>query len=139
MTIELTNEMKSLIDNAFEEKFPCLLGTASKNGVPNISFKGSMMAFSDNQLAFWERSRKGGYSQLQENPYVVVLYRNQPAGKAWRFYGTASVHTEGEIRSQIMERTIQAELDKDPERLGAGVIISISRIASLGGETIQEE
>ena len=37
-----------------------------------------------------------------------------------------------------MGRTVQAELDRDPERLGAAVIIKINRITTLGGETIQE-
>ena len=139
MAIELTPEMKALIDNAFAEKCPCLLGTASKEGEPNISFKGSMMAFSSHELAFWERSKKGSFAQLKDNPKVVVLYRNQVAGKAWRFYGTVTVFTEGSIRDQVMARTIQAELDKDPECAGAAIIIDISRITSLGGEAIQEK
>lgn len=138
VAIEITNEMEELVNGALSDGFPCVLGTASLNGDPNLSFKGSMMVISSNELAFWERARKGGFAQLISNPKVAVLFRNSIHRKAWRFYGDAVVHESGEIREKVMNRTVQAELDRDPERLGAAVIIKINRITTLGGETIQE-
>ena len=138
MAIEITEEMKSLVDQALTDKCPCILGTASLNGHPNLSYKGSLMVFSTDKLAFWERARKGGFAQLTVNPNVVVMYRNASLRKAWRFYGQASVHESGEIRDQVMQRTVKDELDRDPDRLGAAVVITINRITTLGGEVLQE-
>ena len=51
MAIEITNEMEELLNSALKDGFPCVLGTASLNGDPNLSFKGSMMVISSNELA----------------------------------------------------------------------------------------
>jgi len=138
LAIEITEEMKTLINHALADKYPCILGTASLDGHPNLSYKGSLMVFSTKKLAFWERARKGGFAQLTANPNVVVMYRNGLLRKAWRFYGQASVHEHGEIREQVMERTVRDELDRDPDRLGAAVVITVTRISTLGGEVLQE-
>ena len=138
VTIEITTEMEELVNNALTDGFPCVLGTASLKGDPNLSFKGSMMVFSSNELAFWERARKGGFAMLISNPKVAILFRNATNRKAWRFYGDAIVHESGEIREKVMNKTVQAELDRDPERLGAAVVIKINKITTLGGDIIQE-
>ena len=37
-----------------------------------------------------------------------------------------------------MKRTVGDELDRDPDRLGAAVVIAVTRISTLGGEVLQE-
>jgi len=49
------------------------------------------------------------------------------------------VKDEGEMRKKIMERTIKAELDKDPERKGYGVLIRIDRIRRYSGDQVLQE
>ena len=53
----LLDTIKTLINNAWDDGYPCLLATAGKDG-PNISVKGSMIVFDDRHLAYWERSKK---------------------------------------------------------------------------------
>jgi len=36
-----------------------------------------------------------------------------------------------------MARTVKDELDKDPERKGAAVVILLDKITSMGGQVIQ--
>ena len=55
-----------------------------------------------------------------------------------RFYGEATIYKDGPIRDQIMAKTVQAELDKDPERKGYGVMVDVSRVR-LAGKTLQEK
>ena len=43
------------INNALEEGTPCLLASADDKGYPDIAFKGSMMVFDKDHLAWWER------------------------------------------------------------------------------------
>src|SRR5436309_16115990 len=113
--IDLT-EMTAPLSTALTDGAPCMVGTAAKDGEPNITFKGSMMVWDKEHLAFWERSKKDTLAHLEENPKIVVFYRNPKAQQAWRFYGEAEIVRDGALRESIMGRTIQAELDRDPER-----------------------
>ena len=56
----------------------------------------------------------------------------------WRFYGTAVVYESGPIREEVMSRTVEAELERDPERLGVAVLIKVNKIAELAGNVLQE-
>ena len=128
------SEMAEPINVAFAEGTPCVVATASRDGRPNLAFKGSTMVFDRDHLAFWERSHGEILADLRENPYVAVLYRNAQRGQAWRFYGQAELHTSGTLRQEVMDRTIQAELDRDPERKGVAVVIRVDRVVGRGFE-----
>jgi hypothetical protein len=65
----------------------------------------------------------------------MILFRNPTTRAAWRFLGKATVHKQGALREQIMARTVQAELDRDPERKGYGVIIAVDTVLPLSGQT----
>ena len=136
--IKLTDEMKELFDTALADGFACLVGTATKDGQPQISPKGSVMVFDDETLAYWERAKRSGLANLEENPKVVVYYSHPVKRIRWRFYGEASIHESGPIREDVMSRTVQAELDRDPEREGVAVLIRVDRVGELSGNILQQ-
>ena len=136
--INITDEMRQLIDNAYADGLTCVLGTASKDGRPQISLKGSVLVFDRETLAYWERSRRSALENVSENPQVVIFYRNPGQRINWRFHGTAQVHESGDIRGNVMSRTIQAELDRDPERLGVAVLVKVDSITELSGNVLQQ-
>jgi general stress protein 26 len=137
--IKMTDEMKDRINKAYEEKKYCVWATTSTDGFPDISFRGSTFVFDEEHIAFWDRSRGNNTTNLEQNPNVCMLYYDSPGRVGWRFYGKATVYREGERREKIMSRTIQAELDKDPERNGYGVLIRIDKIRRYSGDvTIQD-
>ena len=37
-----------------------------------------------------------------------------------------------------MNRTVQAELDRDPERAGVAVLVKLDRVVELNGNVLQE-
>ncbi|MBK7726811.1 MAG: hypothetical protein IPI33_16830 [Dehalococcoidia bacterium] len=47
-------------------------------------------------------------------------------------FGQAEVLTEGPVRQEVMDRTIPLELDRDPERKGAAIMIRIDWVLQLG-------
>jgi hypothetical protein len=47
------------------------------------------------------------------------------------------MHEDGPIRDQVMARTVKDELDKDPERKGAAVVIRLDKITTMGGQVVQ--
>jgi predicted pyridoxine 5'-phosphate oxidase superfamily flavin-nucleotide-binding protein len=135
--IQLDDQMADAVNSAVADGTPCLIGTASASGMPNISYRGSVMVLDRERLAFWERAKGGSLSNLEENPQIEVFYRNRDRGLAWRFYGRATIHESGDLREQVMNRVIEAELRQDPERQGIAVVIEVDRVANGRGETLQ--
>jgi predicted pyridoxine 5'-phosphate oxidase superfamily flavin-nucleotide-binding protein len=133
--IQLTQQMRELIDPALAKGTPCLVATASKDGIPNIGYKGSVMVFDDESLAYWERTLQGTLQNVEDNPQVMILFRDPASRAAWRFVGEATVHKDGPLRDQVMARTVQAELDRDPERKGYAVIVKVDKVLPLSGQT----
>jgi general stress protein 26 len=136
--IKLTDEMRELIDNALANRTPCILATASKSGQPTMSYRGSMMVFDDESLAYWDRSKRLSLQQLEENPQVCVMFRHPDKRIVWRFYGEAHLHRDGAVRQQVMARVVQPELDRDPERQGVAIVIRVNTILAATGEVLQQ-
>ena len=136
--IDMTGEMKEMVDRANADGIACTLGTADRDGQPQLSLKGSVMVFDSETLAYWERSKRTALENVAENPKVVILYNNMGERIRWRFYGTAAIHESGPIREEVMARTVQAELDRDPERLGVAVLVKVNKIGELNGNVLQE-
>lgn len=132
------SEMAEYVDRAQEDGLTCLVATASSDGHPNLAFKGSLMVWDRDHLAFWERARGETLAHLRENPQIAAVYRNRSAGKAWRFWGVAELHESGPLRDQVMARTIPAELERDPERRGVAVLIRVDRVLGSGVEQRRE-
>ncbi len=124
------DEMAEAVNSALAEGNACLIGTASGAGMPDIAFKGSMMVFDRDHLAFWERSHGQTLQNLGENPQACVIYRSPQRGVAWRFYGVTELHRDGPTREQVMARTVEVELNRDPERTGVAVLIRVDRVVA---------
>lgn len=129
--------MRELIDNALANGAPCILATVSGKGEPDIGYKGSMMVLDTGSLAYWERTKRQHYQNVKENPNVVVLFRDPKTKVNWRFHGVITVHESGATRDQVMARTVKDEIDKDPERKGAAVVIRVDRVTNLAGQVLQ--
>ena len=136
--IYVDDEMRQLIDNAYADGCPCFLGTASKEGRPQISMKGSVLVFDRETLAYWERAKRSALDNVADNPQVVVFYRNPEKRINWRLHGQSTVYESGAIRNNVMYRTVQAELDRDPELQGAAVLIKLDSIVDLAGNVLQQ-
>lgn len=134
--ISISDQMKDLIDNALANGSPCIIATVSADGEPDIGYKGSMMVFDNDSLAYWERTKRVHMKNVKENPKVIVLFRDAKTKAAWRFHGTATLLESGPIRDQVMARTVKDELDKDPERKGAAVVIKLDKITNMGGQVL---
>jgi general stress protein 26 len=135
--IAISDQMREMVDNALANGSPCVIATVSGEGEPDIGFKGSMMVFDNESLAYWERTKRVHMKNVKENPKVIVLFRDAKTRAAWRFHGTATLHESGPIRDQVMARTVKDELDKDPERKGAAVVIKLDKITNMAGQVLQ--
>jgi predicted pyridoxine 5'-phosphate oxidase superfamily flavin-nucleotide-binding protein len=138
MPIQMTDEMKTLVNKALADRVPCMLSTASKSGEPSLGLRGSMMVYDDGHLAWWERAKRDGLHHIQENPRVVVMYRNPDPNvrRTWKFYGKARVVESGPQREEVMKRTPELELNQDPERKGVAVIVEVDLITLGNGQVV---
>lgn len=135
--IEFTEEIVTAINNSLTDRMVVTVATAGASGMPDIAFKGSAMAWDSEHIAWWERSLGTTFRNLQENGQCCLLYRNTQTRQAWKFFGVGEVYTEGPLRQQVMDRAPEAELNMDPDRKGAAVIIRIDRITQ-GSKVLQE-
>jgi len=135
--INLTDQMREVVNSALAKGCACILATVSGSGEPNIGYKGSMMVFDNESLAYWERTKRQHRKNLSENQHVVVLFRDPATRINWRFHGVATVHESGAVRDQVMAKVVKDELDKDPDRKGLAVIVRVERVTNLQGETLQ--
>jgi general stress protein 26 len=135
MAFDLT-EYAEAINSALADGKPCNLATASPDGHPDIGFKGSMMVFDRDHLAYWERTQGGHLENLRKSPHVAVMYFNWERQLYVRFYGEATIHEKGEQREQIMARVVEPALNYDPERKGFGVLIRVDIVAEPFGRGI---
>ena len=137
--IKITDEMKDRVNKAFDDKKYCVWATTSSDGHPDLSFRGSTFVFDDEHIAFWDRSLGTSSTNLENNPHVCMLYYDSAARTGWRFYGTATVYKEGDLRQQIMKRVVKGEIDKDPDRKGYGVLVRIDKIRGYSGFNVVQE
>ena len=136
--IDMIGEIKDLVDRNHADGWSCIVGTSDKDGQPQLSLKGSVMVFDSETLAYWERAKRSALENVLANPKVVVLYNNMKDRVRWRFYGVAEVHESDAIRDEVMSRTVQDELDRDPDRLGVAVLVKVNKISELNGNVLQE-
>lgn len=123
----------------------CLIGSVLPNGFAQVTPRGSTMVFDDEHLALWERGKGSTNSNLKDGSKVTVFLRNPqlreagtlPKGGIARFYGTAKIHKSGPIYDQVWTKLIQPEKDRDPEKKGFAVLITVERAEDLDGDPLK--
>lgn len=125
----------------------CLVATSLPNGYAQVSPRGSTMVLDDEHLALWERGKGSTNANLKDGTKVTVFLRKPqlresgvlPKGGIARFYGTAAIHRSGPVYEEIWTRLVQPEKDRDPDKKGFGVLITIDRAEDLDGQALTLE
>jgi uncharacterized pyridoxamine 5'-phosphate oxidase family protein len=105
------------------------LVATSNDGQPDVALKGSLMVWDKDHLAWWERAKRETLAALGANPRVAIFVRNPIRdGRTLRFYGTARVVDDPELRERVWERVRQVEKDMDKDKQGVAVIVRVDRV-----------
>ena len=136
--IHLTEEMSNLVNRARENGTPCILASASADGVPNAGYRGTMMVFDEGSLAYRERSDLSPIEHIEKNPKAIVLFYDPGQQKGWKFRCTPSIHREGPIFERVMARLAELGLIQGPETTGVAVVLQVDQILTQFGELLQE-
>jgi uncharacterized protein len=88
----LTPDMKRII----QEQRLGFVATADRDGVPNVSPKGTFVVLDDETIAFGEIRSPGTIGNLRINPRIEVNFVDPFVRKGYRFAGTAIVVERGD-------------------------------------------
>ena len=94
---KLSNEVKAMI-TAIR---PGIIATASKDGKPNVSAKGSFRVLDDDHVIFADINSPRTIANLRENPDVSALVVHPRTLKGCRIWGKGEIITSGPLFDQL--------------------------------------
>jgi hypothetical protein len=127
-SIRLTDEIKGWINNAYVNQTPMVIVYVDGNGQPSMSFRGTIQAYSDTQLAFWARGAGNIQSNLKDRPQVTIWYRDPAARTTLQFRGRARLTEDQGDRDRIFDNSPTAEQAADPDRKGLAFIVDLDSV-----------
>jgi predicted pyridoxine 5'-phosphate oxidase superfamily flavin-nucleotide-binding protein len=131
--IQLTDEMKTAINNALADRAPIMVASVDETGQPSMSFRGSTQAYSDSQLAIWARNPEGGLlKSIQANPKIALMYRNSETRVAYLIHGEARRDDTEAVKQHVYDHAPEVERNADAERKGAAIIVDVVRVIQRG-------
>ena len=134
MSIQLSDEIKGLVNGALANGTPVLIAVVTKDGKPRMSFRGSLQTMDDDKLSFWARRLEGETVEgVKAHPDVAVLYRDAPKRHLLQLSGRARIAADGAERERVYEAAPEIEQRADPERKGGGVVIELDRVEGMLG------
>lgn len=132
--IVLPEALKKMVDNALVERHPMLVAYCDPQGQPVLSFRGSVQAWSDDQLAMWIRSADGAFIRaIRDNPKLALVYRDEETKATYNFQGRASVTGLASVRQRVFDSAPEAERAHDFAMLGVAVIVDLDRVEGYAG------
>lgn len=120
----LTSDMKRII----EEQRLGFVATASRDGLPNVSPKGTFVVLDDATIAFGEIRSPGTMRNLKTNPRVEVNFVDPFVRKGYRFSGTASVVERNDAAFDTFRARFRSGLER---RFRAIVTITVTKALPL--------
>ena len=101
-----------------------------------------MLTVGGDTLVYRDRSGRVPLEHIEENPKVIVLFRNTERDAGWKFRCTASVYRDGPEFEEMTQRLLQAGLIAErylPDgSQGAIVSLRIDQVLTLFGKVLQE-
>jgi uncharacterized protein len=127
----LTADMKRIIT----EQRLGFVATATPDGTPNLSPKGTFIILDDATIAFGEIRSPGTLRNLRANPRVEVNFVDPFVRKGYRFTGTATVVERGAAAFPALLERFGSPL---APRMRAVVTISVSKALPLTSPAYDE-
>jgi len=95
--VKLSEEVKTMI----AEIRPGIIATASKDGKPNVSAKGSFRVLDDDYVLFADINSPRTIANLKENPYVSILVIHPKTLRGCRIWGKGEIINSGPLFDQL--------------------------------------
>jgi len=127
--IQVTDGMRQALAGALGNGTPVTVAYSDPDGQPHISLRGTVQAFSENQLAVWIRNPEGGLlSAIKANPRLALFYRDPKTRTTYSFQGRGQADDTDRARQVVYENSPEPERNLDPEQRGVAVVIDLDHI-----------
>lgn len=127
----LSDEIKQQVNGAHENGTPIVWAYINADGTPVLTFRGSTQAYSDDQLAIWNRDPTGGMTKaIASNPKLGGFFRSATNGMIYQFAGRARI--DESANDVVYANAPEPERNADARKRGVAVIIDLDRVESLG-------
>ncbi|WP_428324489.1 pyridoxamine 5'-phosphate oxidase family protein [Nitrosopumilus sp.] len=121
---EITDEIKNFLDL---QKLG-YVATASSDGLPNISPKGTIIGWSKNQLAFADIRSPDTMKNLKTNPNVEINVIDPLLRKGFLFKGRAKIIQDSPLYDEILRHYRDSGI-KSP--IGSIVLVDVTDISEV--------
>ncbi|MGH8206022.1 MAG: hypothetical protein ACRETK_04530 [Steroidobacteraceae bacterium] len=140
--LKLSQGLKDLVNTALQRGRMLSVAYVSPEGKPEISFRDSLQAYSDTQLAIWVRNPQSGILKAVRagHTHIAILYGEVSAqSKAFvTFHGRGHIDDTQAVRDTVYGNAPQPEQGLDKERKGVPLIIDLDSVGGFfGGERLQ--
>jgi hypothetical protein len=122
---KINPEMKKVI----EEQRLCYIATASSDGRPNVSPKGSIVYIDGKTLAFAAVRSEKTLRNLDENSAIAAAVLDVTQRQGYQFKGRATKVSEGEIYRQVLD-PLKKRLPNLPP-VQAVIVINVEEVYSF--------
>jgi hypothetical protein len=131
--LRLTDDIKDAVDGALDNQTPVLVAYSTADGEIHVSYRGTIQAYSDDQLALWARDSSGGLPRnIVTSPKVTCFYRDPTTRTSYTFYGRARIATAPAERTRVFENSHPRERQMDFRRRGVAIIVDLDKVEGTG-------
>lgn len=138
--LKLSPALKETVNTALARGRMMSVAYVSPEGRPELSFRGSVQAYSDTRLAIWVRDPAGGILKAvaSGHPHIALLYGELGAqSKAFvTFRGRGRVESSESVRRKVYDATPEAERNLDKDRKGVPLIIDLDSVDGYFGGNV---
>jgi predicted pyridoxine 5'-phosphate oxidase superfamily flavin-nucleotide-binding protein len=125
--VKLSEQMQRVV----REQRLGFVATVTPDGRPSLSPKGTTRLFDDERLFFADIASPGTVANLRVNPRVEVNVVDAIRRKGFRFKGTATVYTSGEMYDRGLQMLREQGSTATGERVRSIVVIDVTEAAEL--------
>jgi hypothetical protein len=127
--LRLTDSIKDAVNGALDNGTPMQIAYNDDGGQIRLSFRGTIQAYGDHQLALWARDPEGGLPRnITERPRVTMLYHDPATRTTYTFYGRARAEHDPAARTRIFDSSPPREQQMDFRRHGTAIVVDLDRV-----------
>jgi len=104
------------------------VATVSSNNTPNLSPKGTIIAWDENNLAFADIRSPNTIKNLEENPNLEINVVDPLLRKGYRFSGKGSIIREGDDFEAILQKYRENGIKSE---INAIVLVKVGKISEV--------
>ncbi len=110
------------------------VATAARDGLPNVSIKGSLRVLDDEHLLFADLFSLKTRKNLEENPQVAVMVYDNESRTGYELKGPVELISQGPLYDQAVERLKQLPTPLPPPKYVVRITVESIYNQSLGPE-----